>query len=110
MNQMVAAATNAGVTIVVAAGNDFKNVAGQSPASAPSAITVAASDITDTFATFSNWGAGVDIIAPGVSILSSYHTCTTCYQYMSGTSQGEFKPSVPTYYYPQPPELIANSI
>jgi len=48
---------------------------------------VAASDKTDKFATFSNWGSLVDIIAPGVDIFSSYYTCPTCYAYMSGTSQ-----------------------
>jgi subtilisin family serine protease len=88
MNQMVAAVTNAGVTVVVAAGNDAKNAANYSPASAPSAITVAASDNTDKFATFSNFGSPVDIIAPGVGILSSYFTSTTSYAYMDGTSQG----------------------
>ncbi|KAF2467699.1 subtilisin-like protein [Lindgomyces ingoldianus] len=86
MNQMVAAATTAGLTVVVAAGNSAVNANTQSPASAPSAITVAASDSTDKFATFSNFGTIVDIIAPGVSIFSSYNTCATCYATLSGTS------------------------
>jgi subtilisin family serine protease len=93
---MVAAVTNAGVTVVVAAGNDAQSAANYSPASAPSAITVAASDSTDRFASFSNFGSFVDIIAPGVSILSSYNTCNTCYQTVSGTSQGELP--FPTRY------------
>ncbi|KAK3393930.1 peptidase S8/S53 domain-containing protein [Podospora didyma] len=87
MNQMVQAVTNAGVTVVVAAGNDAKSATLYSPASAPSAITVGASDKTDKWAYFSNFGSPVDIIAPGVGILSSYFTSPTSYVYMDGTSQ-----------------------
>jgi subtilisin family serine protease len=92
---------NAGVTVVVAAGNDHVNVSGQVPAAFPEAITVSAladfngltggggaatcrSDVDDTFADFSNYGAGVDIIAPGVCILSTSRTGGTAT--MSGTS------------------------
>lgn len=89
MNDMVAAVTNAGVTVVVASGNDAKNAGYYSPASAPSAITVAASDSADRFATFSNYGSAVDIIAPGVDIVSSYYTSSSSYAIMQGTSMGK---------------------
>ena len=62
------AATNlvsSGVTSVVAAGNENNDAAKSSPASAPSVITVAASTIADAKAYFSNWGAVIDIWAPG---------------------------------------------
>jgi len=71
----------AGVTVVVAAGNDRKDASRYSPARAANAITVAALDDTsqpgvadpgDKFASFSNHGAVVDIAAPGVNILSTW--------------------------------------
>ena len=89
LNQVVAAVTSLGVTVVVAAGNQAADAAKVSPASAPSAITVAASDIDDKFATFSNFGASVDLIAPGVGILSSYHLAENSYAIASGTSMGK---------------------
>ena len=61
-----------GVTVVVAAGNSKVDVSTTSPARVTRAITVAASDLTDTFASFSNFGTGVDVIAPGVGITSDY--------------------------------------
>jgi len=64
-----AAAANlvaSGVTTVVAAGNDNEDAAKSSPASTPTVITVGASTIADAKAGFSNWGAVVDIWAPGM--------------------------------------------
>ncbi len=45
------------VTVVVAAGNNNANACNYSPASAPNAVTVGASDSLDRKATFSNWGS-----------------------------------------------------
>ena len=71
----VVTATNnlaaAGVFVAAAAGNDNKPACDASPANAAGAITVAASDKTDTRAWFSNYGSCVDVYAPGVSILSA---------------------------------------
>lgn len=75
-----------GVVYCVAAGNSAVNVSTSSPADVAEAITVAASDKTDTFASFSNYGAGVDIIAPGVDITSDWFTSTTATNTISGTS------------------------
>ncbi|GAA4914969.1 peptidase inhibitor I9 [Stackebrandtia albiflava] len=73
VNDAVEASVAAGVTYAVAAGNDSgADACGSSPASAPSAITVAASDDTDALASFSNIGTCVDIIAPGVDITSTW--------------------------------------
>lgn len=44
----------------------------QSPGRAPEAITVGATDINDAIASYSNFGPGVDIFAPGSKIMSSY--------------------------------------
>lgn len=76
-----------GVTVVVAAGNDyFANSCHYSPARVPNAITVAASTNTDGIASFSNIGSCVDIIAPGVGITSSWIKSNTATNTISGTS------------------------
>lgn len=61
----------AGVFPVVAAGNSDEDACGVSPAGAPGAYTVAATDEEDRRASFSNWGACVDISAPGTNITSA---------------------------------------
>ncbi|WP_431944489.1 S8 family peptidase [Actinacidiphila sp. bgisy167] len=61
----------AGVLPVVAAGNSDEDACGVSPAGAPGAYTVAATDEEDRMASFSNWGDCVDISAPGTNITSA---------------------------------------
>ncbi|MEQ1512547.1 MAG: S8 family peptidase [Lysobacteraceae bacterium] len=82
----VARMTAAGVTVVVAAGNDNGDACLKSPARAPSAITVGSTTSTDARSSFSNYGTCVDIFAPGSSILSSWYTSTTATNTISGTS------------------------
>ncbi|KAK1584931.1 subtilase [Colletotrichum navitas] len=87
----VNAAYSQGVLSVVAAGNgdDFGNplpVSSQSPANVPNALTVAAIDSSWTPAYFTNYGAGVDIFAPGVSILSAWIGGNSATNSISGTS------------------------
>lgn len=60
-----------GIPVVVAAGNGRMNACGQSPSNIMGAITVAASNERDERARFSNFGACVDIFAPGVGILTA---------------------------------------
>ncbi|KAJ3416227.1 serine protease [Chytridiales sp. JEL 0842] len=84
VDNAVAAAVRAGVTMVVAAGNNGRDACSNSPARTPDAITVAASDINDVIASFSDRGTCVDIIAPGVNILSSWNNGAT--RSISGTS------------------------
>ncbi|MFM2007552.1 MAG: hypothetical protein RLZZ09_3207 [Pseudomonadota bacterium] len=74
------------ITFVVSAGNSSRDACGVTPASAPAAITVAASGSTDTRASFSNYGACVDIFAPGVGVTSSYYSSDSATMVMSGTS------------------------
>ena len=63
---------NAGITYVVAAGNNNANAAtNQSPANVPGALTVGAVDWNGVRPSFSNWGPGVDIFAPGVSVVTA---------------------------------------
>ena len=75
-----------GVVVVVAAGNSKRDACNFSPARVPNAITVAASDSTDTFASYSNYGKCVDIIAPGSAITSDWYTSSTATKTISGTS------------------------
>ena len=66
VNDAAANLVSSGVTTVVAAGNDGFDAAYSSPASTPSVITVGASTIVDARAHFSNYGAVVDVFAPGM--------------------------------------------
>lgn len=65
MDEAVQAAIDAGVTVVVSAGNDGKDASLYSPAHVPDAITVGAFDKNGTLSTFSNRGTVVDLLAPG---------------------------------------------
>jgi subtilisin family serine protease len=75
-----------GVVVVVAAGNSYQSACNSSPARVSAAITVAASASNDVFASFSNYGRCVDIIAPGVGITSAWHTGDAATNTISGTS------------------------
>ena len=75
-----------GITFVVAAGNSAADACTSSPASTPSAITVAASTSSDARASYSNFGACVDTYAPGSSIVSAGISSASASTVMSGTS------------------------
>ncbi|MEU7022718.1 S8 family serine peptidase [Streptomyces sp. NPDC046203] len=75
-----------GVTYAVAAGNETDNAANHSPARVAEAITVGATTSTDAKASYSNYGAGLDLFAPGSSITSSWNTSDTATNTISGTS------------------------
>ena len=81
----------AGVVYAVAAGNgNFfgrpQDACNQSPAGAPNALTVGATEEDDDEASFSNFGTCVDILAPGVDILSTWFGSDTDSETLSGTS------------------------
>lgn len=81
-------AINAGVTVVVAAGNENQNACNVSPARVTNAITVGAtSPSTDARASFSNFGSCLDIFAPGVGIPGAASTSDGAYVAFDGTSQ-----------------------
>ncbi|XVV06063.1 S8 family serine peptidase [Actinosynnema sp. CA-248983] len=101
MHEAICRSVAAGVTYVVAAGNSAANASTFVPAAYDEVITVSAladfngkpgggaaptcrSDVDDTFADFSNYGADVDLIAPGVCILSTW--LNGGYNTISGTS------------------------
>jgi len=86
----ICGAQAAGVTVVVAAGNETDDAANHLPAGYPEVLTVSALNDADgaksgdTFASFSNYGSVVDIMAPGVGILSTLPDGS--YASYSGTS------------------------
>ena len=105
VHQAICRLVASGVTVVAAAGNDGLNAANLKPASYDEVITVSALadtdgkvggtggalcyswgsyDKDDTFANFSNYGADVDLIAPGKCIWSTLPG--NRYGYSSGTS------------------------
>ncbi|KAG5918990.1 hypothetical protein E4U61_001263 [Claviceps capensis] len=87
MNHALQSVVKAGIVCVAAAGNDDKDATNMSPASAPNAITVGAINAkTDAKASFSNFGASVDIYAPGVNVLSVGHLSDNDTRILSGTS------------------------
>jgi subtilisin family serine protease len=86
INDAVERTVAAGVSVAVAAGNSTVDACTSSPASAPDAITTGATDNTDTFASFSNYGSCVKINAPGVSITSAWIGSNTATAAASGTS------------------------
>jgi subtilisin family serine protease len=101
LNDAVRAVNEAGVTLVVAAGNAGRDAAGFSPANHPDTVTVGAisdydgrpgglrtsgciADVDDSFASYSNHGAMVDLNAPGSCIISTWPD--GAYARTSGTS------------------------
>ena len=101
MHAAICRSVNAGITYAVAAGNSAANANNFVPATYAEVITVSAladfngqpgggaaatcrADQDDTFADFSNYGSDVDLIAPGVCILSTY--LGGGYNTLSGTS------------------------
>jgi len=80
-----------GTAVVVAAGNDGIDVSQATPAGCRNLVVVGASTRAGARASFSNHGAGVDVAAPGESILSTLDAglmapTAGTYGFASGTS------------------------
>ncbi|HKU77842.1 MAG TPA: S8 family peptidase [Pyrinomonadaceae bacterium] len=76
----------AGVTYVVAAGNGNSDASTYSPANVAEAITVGATNQSDSRAEFSNYGPTLDLFAPGVAIPSAWIGGELMMANASGTS------------------------
>lgn len=94
MRKMIKMAIDKDILIVAAAGNDSHDETVY-PCSYQGVICVASHDVNGELSDFSNFGAHIDIIAPGTSILSTYPTTKRSkaftedsnYEFLSGTSQ-----------------------
>ncbi len=81
-----------GIVMCVAAGNDGRSASNYSPARVTNAITVGATGFSarlatyDAFASYSNSGSVVDILAPGSGITSAWIGSATAINTISGTS------------------------
>ena len=86
LDQAVRAAISAGVTFVVAAGNDNIDACSGSPNRVAEAITVGATTSSDSRASYSNKGVCVDIFAPGSGITSAWYQSNSDTAVLNGTS------------------------
>jgi len=83
LKKTIGEAVNAGVTVVASAGNGDTAVP-QYPAAYPGVLGVAATNLTDVKASFSNYGSTLFVSAPGSNIISAYPG--GYYAELSGTS------------------------
>ncbi len=83
LKKTIGEAVNAGVTVVASAGNGDTAVP-QYPAAYPGVLGVAATNLTDVKASFSNYGSTIFVSAPGSNIISAYPG--GYYAELSGTS------------------------
>jgi cerevisin len=86
IDEAVANAVSFGIHVVVAAGNESKDAGDDSPARSSAVIAVGATDISDSKASFSNFGPDVNIWAPGVGIISLGTASDTAVKTLDGTS------------------------
>jgi subtilisin family serine protease len=87
VDQAVNRLYNAGIPVLVAAGNDARlDACNGSPSGARNAFTVGATHSGDGIASFSSWGQCLDIFGPGVDITSAWIGSTNAYNRISGTS------------------------
>ncbi len=89
VKRAIADAAAAGAVVVTAAGNESAPHTAFDPPSHQGIIVVGASDKEDKCTGFTNYGPGLDILAPGVGILSTYWNSPedkSGYAYADGTS------------------------
>jgi subtilisin family serine protease len=85
---MVSQCSSAGIHVVVSAGDGSGDACKASPASAPQAITVGATEkSSNNVASFSNTGSCVKIYAPGRDIIAAGAFLANSLSQSSGTSQ-----------------------
>jgi len=86
LNTAIKNLLDAGVPVIVAAGNSNTDASGFTPANAPEAFAVGSTTSTDARSSFSNFGSTVKLFAPGSSIRAAYYRSDTDFASLSGTS------------------------
>lgn len=89
LNQAMLSILSAGISVVVAAGNENRDACNYSPSqlsTSSNVITVGASTVMDQRPSYSNYGQCVSISAPGSQIIGASHQSDTGAVILSGTS------------------------
>lgn len=91
MQASVDYATSHGVVVIAGAGNNNNDVSNSQPANCHGVIAVGNTQENGARANDSNYGAAIDVAAPGTNIYSTYNDGTLAlgaesYAYLSGTS------------------------
>ncbi|CAE6362963.1 unnamed protein product [Rhizoctonia solani] len=86
LDSAINTAIGKGIHFTVAAGNSNVDAANTSPARVAAANTIGAVDSSNRKASFSNYGAVLDVWALGVNVLSAWIGSTTATNTISGTS------------------------
>lgn len=88
----------AGVVVVAAVGNDADEIdytgGISAPACHPDVIAVGATDLQDKRSYYSNWGEGIDVVAPGGDVTADDNGDT----YADGVLQETFDPEDPSFW------------
>jgi subtilisin family serine protease len=111
LDQAVENSIASGVPYAVAAANDAFDACLYTPARAPSAMTIGATDQQDARASFSNYGDCIDWFAPGVAIESAYLNTDFATAVFSGTSMASpHTAGVAAIYLEQNPGAASSSV
>ncbi|WP_369229225.1 S8 family serine peptidase [Streptomyces sp. R21] len=86
LDRAVDAAAKQGVFVVAGAGDEDQDACDASPFSTKRVLTVGGGNTNDERSWPSNWGACVDIFAPGKGTLSTWRGSTTDTHTLSGTA------------------------
>lgn len=86
LDNAVKASIASGITYAIAAGNSNRDACKFSPARVPAALTVGATTSADARASYSNYGACLDLFAPGSYVTSAWYSSDTAINTISGTS------------------------
>ena len=101
MQTAINGAVGRGTTVVIAAGNSNANVSGFTPANCNNVIAIASNDRQGNRASYSNYGALIDVTAPGGE------TATTANGVLSTLNTGTTTPGTQTYAFYQGTSMAA---
>lgn len=82
----VSHARDKGVICFIAAGNKGEDACDYTPARSSAGITVGSVDSADKMTNFTNFGSCVDVVAPGLNVITAHASSKDAYTIMTGTS------------------------